>query len=106
MAPLISSRAISTSQAFVISYVKQHILILHVSPADLGVLRWMYKKSREFARRMGVYRGEYVKDHPVFPEGSQATVKLTGPVDIQTPDIVYSAEDDKAIDEYSRKTGS
>lgn len=55
---------------------------------------------------MGVYRGEYVKDHPVFPEGSQATTNLTGPVDIQTPDIVYSAEDDKAIDEYSRKTGS
>lgn len=65
----------------------------------------MYKKGREFARRMGVYRGEYVEKHPVFPKGSQATMKDTAPVDILVPDIVYSAEDDKAIDEYHRKTG-
>ncbi|KAF9466617.1 GMC oxidoreductase-domain-containing protein [Collybia nuda] len=73
-------------------------------PADLGVLRWMYKKGREFARRMNVYRGEYSERHPEFPEGSQAAVKVTSPVDMKAPNIIYSAEDDQAIDTYHRKT--
>lgn len=106
MHPLISSQVTLTSQSFVLSYIKPHVLIVYVSPADLGVLRWMYKKSREFARRMNVYRGEYAIDHPAFPDGSQAAIKVTEPVGIQTPNIVYSAEDDKAIDDYSRKMGS
>jgi hypothetical protein len=65
----------------------------------------MYKRSREFARRMGAYRGEYVEKHPVFPEGSQATMRDKTPVDMLSPDIEYSAEDDRAIDEYHRRTG-
>lgn len=77
-----------------------------ISPADLGVLRWGYKRGREFARRMNIYRGEFVLGHPIFPKGSQATTNdFARPVEISAPDIYYSAEDDKAIDEYHRNTG-
>ncbi|KNZ75224.1 Alcohol oxidase [Termitomyces sp. J132] len=74
-------------------------------PADLGVLRWGYKKGREFARRMQIYCGEFVPAHPDFPEGSQASTHVSAqPVEICSRDIRYSAEDDKAIDEYHRKS--
>ncbi|KAG6830870.1 hypothetical protein H0H92_014235 [Tricholoma furcatifolium] len=74
-------------------------------PADLGVLRWAYKKGRELARRMRVYCGEFVLGHPLFPEGSSAATSLSSlPVKVSSPDILYSAEDDKAIDEYHRRT--
>ncbi|KAG6881832.1 hypothetical protein C0992_013371, partial [Termitomyces sp. T32_za158] len=74
-------------------------------PADLGVLRWAYKRGRELARRMNIYCGEFVLGHPNFPKGSQATTHdFSRPVGISAPDISYSAEDDKAIDEYHRNT--
>ncbi|KAF8237035.1 alcohol oxidase [Tricholoma matsutake] len=74
-------------------------------PADLDVLRWAYKKAREFGRRMTSYRGEFAPGHPSFPEGSQAACKVaTGPVDVSSPDIVYSSEDNEAIDAFHRKT--
>ncbi|KAF8071781.1 GMC oxidoreductase-domain-containing protein [Lyophyllum atratum] len=73
-------------------------------PADVGVLRWAYKKSREIARRMDSYRGELELGHPEYPKGSKAgsngSVK---PVDVSSPDIAYCPEDDKAIDDYHRK---
>ncbi|KAG6826163.1 hypothetical protein H0H92_000913 [Tricholoma furcatifolium] len=75
-------------------------------PADLCVLRWVYKKGRELARRMRCYRGEYAPAHPEFPKDSKAAADIaTGPVDVAAPDIEYSAEDDKAIDDYYRKNG-
>ncbi|KAG6821335.1 hypothetical protein H0H93_000196 [Arthromyces matolae] len=75
-------------------------------PADVGVLRWAYKRGRELARRMSVYRGEFVHGHPDFPEGSKAVANPSAqPVEVSSPDILYTAEDDKAIDEYHRKTG-
>ncbi|TFK74193.1 alcohol oxidase [Pluteus cervinus] len=74
-------------------------------PADLVVLRWAYKKGREFGRRMKSYRGELAISHPLFPEGSEARAQLAvGPVGISAPDIKYSKEDDDAIDEYHRRT--
>ncbi|KAG6902856.1 hypothetical protein C0995_010741 [Termitomyces sp. Mi166 len=74
-------------------------------PADLAVLRWAYKRGRELARRMDIYRGEFVLGHPSFPNGSEAaTSDFARPVEISAPDVSYSAEDDKAIDEYHRKT--
>lgn len=78
------------------------------SPADLGILRWAYKWTREFARRMDSYRGELAAGHPEFPAGSQAALKITasGPDPIDSPKIVYTAEDDAAIDEFHRNTGS
>jgi len=76
-------------------------------PADLGVLRWAYKKGREIARRMRCYRGEFGPGHPRYPEGSQAAVSKAsaGPVDMFSPDITYSTQDDEAIDQYHRETG-
>ncbi|KAF8150064.1 GMC oxidoreductase-domain-containing protein [Crassisporium funariophilum] len=73
--------------------------------ADVVILRWAYKKAREFARRMNQYRGEVIVGHPNFAEGSRAASQLASkPVDISTSDIVYSEEDDAAIDEYHRRT--
>jgi len=78
-----------------------------VSPADLATLKWGYKRSRELARRLGLYRGEFLPGNPKFPEGSEAlcSASTTGPVDDSTPDIVYTSEDDKAIDDYHRNYG-
>jgi alcohol oxidase len=77
------------------------------SPADLVILRWAYKHVREISRRMEFYRGEVQVEHPTFAEGSQAATHATGtPVDISAPKIFYSKEDDDAIDEFHRRTGS
>ncbi|KAJ3759602.1 GMC oxidoreductase-domain-containing protein [Lentinula raphanica] len=89
-------------------------------PADVAVLRWCYKRGRELARRMSSYRGEIAAGHPKFcssPPGSDlgksrlkagipASVvsSTSGPVAIDTPDIVYSEEDDRAIDDHLRAT--
>ncbi|KAI0666532.1 alcohol oxidase-like protein [Trametes maxima] len=69
---------------------------------DIAVLRHMYKRSREVGRRMASYRGEYVAGHPKFPEGSAAAVSAgpVAPVAVDAQDIVYTAEDDRAIDEH------
>lgn len=73
-------------------------------PADLAVLRWAYKHSREFARRMSAYRGYTVATHPLFPKGSEAATefRVQGPVAISAPDIHYTEEDNAAIDDYHR----
>ena len=76
------------------------------SPADLVTLRWAYKHLREIGRRMQVYRGDLEIGHPTFAEGSQAATQQAGtPVEISAPKIVYSKEDDDAIDEFHRRTG-
>ncbi|KII85161.1 hypothetical protein PLICRDRAFT_116683 [Plicaturopsis crispa FD-325 SS-3] len=73
------------------------------NPADLATLKWGYKKARELARRMDAYRGEFVPGNPTFPKDSPVVCKEhDGPVPIDTPDFVYSAEDDKAIEQYNR----
>ncbi|TFK69859.1 alcohol oxidase [Pluteus cervinus] len=73
--------------------------------ADIEVLRWVYKKGRELARRMKYYRGEFAIAHPQFPKDSDAkTQPVDGPVNISAPDIVYSKVDDEAIDAYHRQT--
>ncbi|KAJ6614242.1 hypothetical protein B0H10DRAFT_2165154 [Mycena sp. CBHHK59/15] len=57
---------------------------------DLMVLRWAYKWSRELARRMDGYRGEFAADHPNFPAGSKATcAETSGPVEISAPEIQW-----------------
>ncbi|KAJ3835505.1 GMC oxidoreductase-domain-containing protein [Lentinula raphanica] len=87
-------------------------------PADVAVLRWCYKRGRELARRMKSYRGEIAAGHPKFssnsstPDTEQAFTpasivpSASGPVAIDTPEIVYTVEDDKAIDDYIRATVS
>ncbi|KAJ3828239.1 hypothetical protein F5880DRAFT_1472940 [Lentinula raphanica] len=75
-------------------------------PADLPVLRWVYKRGREFARRMKSFRGEIRDRHPNFSPESSAWNASTEPVPIDAPNIEYSKEDDEAIDDYIRATVS
>ena len=76
------------------------------SDADLVVMRWGYKKSRELARRLKYYAGDVVAAHPNFKPGSKAaTSQSNTPTPVTAPEIVYSKEDDDAIDEYHRRTG-
>ncbi|KAF9036217.1 GMC oxidoreductase-domain-containing protein [Panaeolus papilionaceus] len=73
-------------------------------PADLAVMRWGYKKSREHARRMRCYRGEIPSGHPDFDKGSAATCIIDdAPHGFDEPDLVYSDEDNKRIEEFIRE---
>ena len=56
---------------------------------------------------MQSYAGEYAPDHPKFPSGSAAAVREgpDAPVAIDASDIVYTAEDDQAIDEMLKAIG-
>ncbi|KAI0265987.1 alcohol oxidase-like protein [Gloeopeniophorella convolvens] len=74
------------------------------SLADVHLLAWSYKFMREIARRMPHFRGEPPVLHPKFPAGSAAAVipHAEGAVAFDTPRIVYSEEDDRAIEEYVR----
>ena len=73
------------------------------SPADTAALRWGYKKTREFMRRLPLFRGAFPPVAPAFGEDSSAALKETTTVEIPAPDIVYSAEDDKAIEQKIRE---
>ena len=56
---------------------------------------------------MESYRGDLEIGHPTFAEGSQAATQPTGaPAEISASKIVYSKEDDDAIDDFHRRTGS
>jgi len=73
---------------------------------DVVVLRWAYKKVREYARRFKFYRGEVQEGHPLFPSTSAAAVQVNAtPVAASAPDLVYTAEDDALIDEFHRNKG-
>lgn len=72
---------------------------------DLLACRWAYKKQREIARRMNIFRGEVEGNHPVFPAGSKARAgqyDSSAPLDAIT-DIEYTEEDDAAIDQFIRE---
>lgn len=71
---------------------------------DLDVKKqvWAYKKQREIMRRTSMYRGELAAGHPAFPEGSAAVcTTVDGPL-ANVENIQYSAEDDKAIEQWVR----
>ena len=56
---------------------------------------------------MPLYRGELPEWHPAFPAGSDAASKVVNtPVGIDAPKLVYTAEDDAAIDEFHRNRGT
>lgn len=66
-----------------------------------------YKRSREFARRMACYRGEFPARHPEFAKDSPAAVREDPtPVAINAPDIQYTEEDHKVIRTFIRKNGT
>ncbi|KAH7065812.1 GMC oxidoreductase-domain-containing protein [Paraphoma chrysanthemicola] len=70
---------------------------------DLKKQIWAYKKQREIMRRAKYYRGELAAGHPKFPEGSAAAcVELSEPLK-DVKDIVYSKEDDAAIEQWLRE---
>lgn len=56
---------------------------------------------------MKYFRGYLEVGHPQFPAGSAAaTDKEKAPVPLDASKIAYTKEDDDAIDEYHRQTGS
>ncbi|CAE6469520.1 unnamed protein product [Rhizoctonia solani] len=72
--------------------------------ADVEIHVWMYKKSREIARRMPSY--QYAPLHPRFPEGSAAScVRLDGPPSTNIEDLVYTIFDGVTIEKVVRQRG-
>ena len=70
------------------------------------MLKFAYKLTREFARRMPCYEGEYTPNHPVFAADSDALCRQDiKPVPIDAPRLKYTAADDKAVEDYIRKFG-
>ncbi|RYP60040.1 hypothetical protein DL769_008297 [Monosporascus sp. CRB-8-3] len=70
---------------------------------DIKKQLWAYKKQREIMRRTQLYRGEVASAHPRFPPGSAAAcVSVDAPLrDVRN--LVYSAEDDAAIEQWLRE---
>ncbi len=70
---------------------------------DMKKQLWAYKMQREILRRTNFYRGELAAGHPKFPEGSKAaTIEIEEQLsDVQN--LVYSAEDDIAIEQWLRE---
>ena len=68
---------------------------------------WGYKFMREVARRMPHFRGEPHVLHPAFAPGGPASVitHADGPVPFDAPRIVYSEEDERALEEFVRAQG-
>lgn len=68
---------------------------------DLEKHVWAYKKSRDAMRRTSMYRGELAPGHPAFsPDSPAACQSVSGP---SNEKFVYSAEDDKAIEQWVRE---
>ena len=78
-------------------------LMMMCRPEDRELMHWAYKRSRELARRLPSYRGEFSPGHPEFSPISAAATNVTEPAAISAPDLTYTAEDDKAIDTYINK---
>nr|XP_019042654.1 hypothetical protein I302_09263 [Kwoniella bestiolae CBS 10118]OCF21584.1 hypothetical protein I302_09263 [Kwoniella bestiolae CBS 10118] len=77
-------------------------------PEDLPVHVWYYKKQREFCRRLPFYEGEEPESHPRFDPKSAARLRTSDDPNrtdkpIEEDTIPYSAEDDKAIEQYVRE---
>jgi len=68
---------------------------------DLKTQVWGYKMSREIARRLPYYKGELELGHPKFASGSKAALEI-GLGDGEVKDLVYSEEDDAAIEDWIR----
>ncbi|KAJ7143353.1 GMC oxidoreductase-domain-containing protein, partial [Mycena crocata] len=72
-------------------------------PADIAALRWGYKKGRELIRRIPSFAGTFLPMNPLFSQESSAALSAIEPAALEDPKIVYSVEDDKAIDAYLRQ---
>lgn len=68
---------------------------------DIKTQIWAYKRHREIFRRMDICRGEMASHHPQFaPDSKAACVRLDGSRSGDVQDIEYTAEDDKAIEDW------
>lgn len=78
-------------------------------PGDIDLKKqvWAYKKQREFMRRTQMFRGEVALGHPKFsPTSKAALVEDVSTLDLRREDVQdleYSAEDDKAIEQFLRE---
>ncbi|KAM0419053.1 hypothetical protein ACHAPT_011992 [Fusarium lateritium] len=75
-------------------YSRGHI---HVTGPEITDVPDFDKKSREIIRRTSMYRGELEAGHPQWPAGSKAASP-----EFDGKDVVYSAEDDEAIEQWIR----
>src|SRR6266702_465375 len=80
---------------------------LFTRKADVRPMTWGYKFLREIARRMPHFRGEPPVLHPAFTPGGPASVvaHAEGPVPFDAPRIVYSEEDERALEVFARTQG-
>ncbi|KAJ6477262.1 alcohol oxidase-like protein [Mycena vulgaris] len=62
------------------------------------------QKCRELTRRLPAFRGALGPAHPQFSQDTPAALSDVGPIPLEAPKIVYSAEDDKAIDTNVRQS--
>lgn len=70
---------------------------------DLKKQIWAYKRQREIMRRTNMFRGELAAGHPRFAADSPAAcADVTGPLS-NVQDLVYSAADDAAIEQWLRE---
>jgi hypothetical protein len=83
-------------------------IVLFTRKADVQPLIWGYKFMREIARRMPHFRGEPPTLHPAFSPGGPASVvaQAKGPVAFDTTRIVYSEEDERALEAFIRANGA
>ena len=73
----------------------------------MAVLKFGYKRGREFARRMACYEGEYTPNHPAFAATSAAACAAGAqPVPADASPLVYTAEDDAVIEAFVRENGA
>lgn len=99
----IVSKSVSTPASFNTGFMGHEV--------DLKKQLWAYKKQREIYRRTNAYQGELELGHPKFPKGSKAALvdggKEGGFQSLEERKamkyIEYSAEDDKAIEDWIRQ---
>ncbi|WWC89640.1 uncharacterized protein L201_004565 [Kwoniella dendrophila CBS 6074] len=96
---------ISTSDPFALPKATTGFLS---RPEDLPVHVWYYKKQREYSRRLPFYQGEEPDSHPRFDAKSPARLRDVNDLNqtdkpVAEDHIIYSAEDDKAIEQYVKE---
>ena len=78
------------------------------SIVDVRPIMWEYKFQCEIMRHMPHFRGEPPMLHPMFPLGGPASLieYANGPIPFDTPRIVYSEEDERALEEFTCAQGA
>jgi hypothetical protein len=71
-------------------------------------LIWGYKFLHEIARRMPHFASEPSDLHPAFAPGRPASIVAHAdePVEFDMPHIVYSEDDERALEEFSHAKGA